>query len=169
MCHSLLFWVLGALIVSRLIFRARMRRLYGGGCGWGFGGGCGRRRFFRGPIDLGAPDPEPPFGRWARRWRQWEARQAAPAAAAKPVVDVAGSLELNQRQREIYDDVVARAKTSLPAPELAEALSILGREPFDRPALEFLIGEGDLADDLEHLHHSLTTEQRARLRDVTAA
>ena len=121
-----------------------------------------------GPIDLGAPDGERHFGRFARRWHRRRQRwhQEVRAAVKAPLVDVAGSLELNQRQRELFDEVLATAKDKLGAPELAEALAIIGREPFDRPALEFLVGKGELADDLEHLHFSLTAEQRARLRTV---
>src|SRR5439155_15250159 len=130
--HHFLFWILGALIVSRLVFRARMRRAWHGGCG---GGGCGRR-FVRlgGPIDLGAPDGDRHgrrhFRGWARRWRDDGGEELL--VSPKPTADVAAALELNQRQREIYDEVVTRAKTTLPVVSLAEALSIVGREPFDR-------------------------------------
>jgi len=153
MAHALLFGLLGAFVVSR-VMRRRWRHAYAHG-------GCAR---FRGvPIDLGAPDVERRFGwRSRRRWR------ADMRAAAAPV-DLAGSLELNQRQREIFDDVVAKAKTKLGAPELAEALAIVGREPFEREAVESLVGKGELADDLEQLHFSLTPEQRGKLRTVASA
>jgi hypothetical protein len=175
MSHPILFGVVAALIVSRLMFRLRMRRYYGRrACG----GGCGSWRH-GGPVDLGAPDGfdawdrhgrhHRQFARWARRWRREEAFAPATPPVATRTVDVVGALELNQRQREIYDEVIVSAKTRLAAPELAEALSILAREPFDRPALEFLVGKSELADDFEHLHHSLTAEQRAKLRDVTTA
>jgi hypothetical protein len=170
MHHPILFALLVGFVVSRLIFRARMRRFYGHG-------GCGRR--FGGPIDLGAPDLDGPgwsarrgrhFERWSRRWGRWSEELAQKRAAVKvPTVDVAGSLELNQRQREIYDEVLQKAKARLPVAELAEALAILGRDPFDRAALEFLVGKGELADDLEHLHFSLTAEQRAKLSAVASA
>jgi len=166
MAHPVLFGLLGAFIVSRLILRRRRwRHAYGHG-------GCGRR-FRSGPIVLGGLDEGrhfPPWGRRARRFRRWQRWQdEAQASAAVPSVDVAGSLEMNQRQREIFDDVVAKAKTKLAAPELAEAFSIIGREPFEREAVEFLVGKGELADDLEHLHFSLTPEQRAKLRSVASA
>ena len=166
MAHPVLFGLLGAFIVARLIRRRRWRHAYG------YGGGCGRH-FRGGPIDLGAPDSErrfPPWGRRARlrRWQRWQNDQQAQAQVT-PTVDVAGSLEMNQRQREIFDDVVTKAKTKLAAPELAEALGIIGREPYEREAVEFLVGKGELADDLEHLHFSLTPEQRAKLRSVASA
>ena len=167
MAHPVLFGLLGAFVVSRLIMRRRWRHAHGyGGCG---------RRFRGGPMVLGGLDEErrhfPPWGRAARRWRRWQRWQDEGSAEAKatPTVDVAGSLELNQRQREIFDEVVVKAKTKLAAPELAEAFSILGREPFEREAVEFLVGKGELADDLEHLHFSLTAEQRAKLRTVASA
>lgn len=172
MHHPILF-LLGAFLVGRLIFRARLRRWqrYGyGGCG----GGCGAR--FGGPIDLGAPDRDarrfPPWAR-SRRWRRWQERHAvdaggdAPSAAAP--VDVVGALELNQRQRELYDEAIGKARAKLAVPELAEALALVGREPYDREAVEFLVGKSELADDLEHLHFSLTPEQRAKLRAVASA
>ncbi|MDB4971586.1 MAG: hypothetical protein JWN44_7275 [Myxococcales bacterium] len=173
MLHSILIWMLAGFIVSRLLFRARMRRRFGhaggGGCGRGFHRRMGR---FGGAIDLGAPDAEGQrhFGRWGKRWSRWQSEMRDPGAgAARPVVDVIGTLELNQRQREIYDEVMTRAKSSLPAVSLAEALAIVGREPFDKPALDFLVANAELADDFEHLHHSLTAEQRAKLRAVASA
>ena len=164
MAHPVLFGLLGAFVVSRLLMRRRWRHAHGGG-------GCGHHRRFRGgPIDLGAPDVERGFGRRGRRWARWQQRQQEDSMVkAAPPVDVAGSLELNQRQRELFDEVVGKAKGKLATPELAEALGILGREPFDREALEFAVGKGELADDLEHLHFSLTAEQRAKLRSVASA
>jgi hypothetical protein len=171
MCHSVLLWILGGFILARLIFRIRMRRL-------GWHGGCGGRRFGRRfgrlgyPIDLGAPDEDdhPHFARWARRWRRDEMQKARPEQPIQPpVVDVPGALELNQRQRELYDEVVDKARTAIPVESLAEALAIVGREPFDRSALGFLVANGELVDDFEHLHHSLTAEQRAKLRTVASA
>lgn len=158
MHHPILLGLLAAFVVSRLVFRARMRR-------HGYGGGCGMRRFHRGgPIDLGAPERHRHFGRWGRRWRNW----GEDFEARKPV-DVKGSLELNQRQQELYDEVVARAKASLDVESLAEAIAAVGKEPFDRAEVEAIVHKVELVDDLEHLHHSLTPEQRARLRQVTAA
>jgi len=164
MAHPVLFGLLGAFVVSRLIMRRRWRHAHGHG-------GCGRRFRGGGPIDLGAPDQEGRHGRrFGRRWQRWgQFRDEARAEVKVPAVDVAGSLEMNQRQREIFDDVVTKAKTKLPAPELAEALGIIAREPFEREAVEFLVGKGELADDLEHLHFSLTPEQRAKLRSVASA
>ena len=164
MAHPILFGLLGAFVVSRLVMRRRWRHAHGGG-------GCGHHRFRGGPIDLGAPDAQRPFGRFGRRWQRWQRWQQAEerAEVKAPPVDVAGSLELNQRQRELFDEVVGKAKGKMATPELAEALGILGREPFDREALEFLVGKGELADDLEHLHFSLTAEQRAKLRSVASA
>jgi hypothetical protein len=163
MAHPVLFGLLGAFVVSRLVMRRRWRQAHA------HGGGCAR--FRGGPIDLGAPDVERRFGRrFGRRWQRWgRGYDEGRAAAAVAPIDVAGSLELNQRQREIFDDVVGKAKTRLGAPELAEALAIVGREPFEREAVELLVGKGELADDLEQLHFSLTPEQRGKLRAVASA
>jgi hypothetical protein len=166
MAHPILFGLLGAFIVSRLVLRGHRRH-------WRHAHGCGR--FGDGPIDLGAPDSrgapdlERRFGRFGRRWQRWQRHARAEVASAPPPANLAGSLELNQRQRELFDEVLDKAKRTLHAPELAEALGLLGREPFDRPALEFLVGHGELADDLEQLHFSLTTEQRGKLRTVAGA
>lgn len=169
MGHPILLSILGGFIISRLILRARMRRAYGGGCGR-----------FAGPLDLGAPDGGrrgdmfPPWGRRARHFRRWarwqaDANQRQPPPQPRAPIDLVGALELNQRQRELYDDVLAKARQTLRAGDLAEALALAGREPFDRQALGFLVGGEELVDDFEHLHHSLTAEQRARLREVTSA
>ena len=159
MHHPILWGLLAAFVVSRLVFRARMRRAYG------YGGGCGMRRFHRGgPMDLGAPDRHRHFGRWGRRWRNW-----GDEFAARQPIDVAGSLELNARQKEIYDEAIAKAKASLGVEPLAEALAAVGKEPFDRAEVEAIVQKPELVDELEHLHHSLTPEQRARLRAVTSA
>lgn len=154
MAHPILLGVLGGLVATRLFMRARSRRAWGGGCGG---------RFARGPIDLGAPEGNPHVGRWGRRWRGF----AGPAARAP--IELPGALELNARQKELYDDVVTKAKASLGAEALAEALAAVGREPFDRADVETVVQQKELVDDLEHLHHSLTPEQRARLRRVTSA
>ncbi|HEY2745209.1 MAG TPA: hypothetical protein VGL86_11320 [Polyangia bacterium] len=174
MGHPVLYGLLAAFIVSRVI-RFRMRRRWRHAYGYG-GGGCGGRFGFRrrGPIDLGAPDVEPRSGRRWGRWQRWgrwheDARATDGAVKAAAPRDVAGSLELNQRQRELFDEVVTQAKDKLAAAELAEALSIIAREPFEREAVEFLVGKGELADDLEHLHFSLTAEQRQKLRSVASA
>ncbi|HWE27401.1 MAG TPA: hypothetical protein VHB97_05330, partial [Polyangia bacterium] len=84
--------------------RRRWRHAHGGG-------GCGR--FRGGPIDLGAPDEERRGGRFGRhfgrrwqRWQRWQDNARGEARAAAPV-DVVGSLELNQRQRELFDEALA--------------------------------------------------------------
>jgi hypothetical protein len=159
MAHPILLGLLGGLVVTRLVMRARHRRAFAGGCGGRFG------RFSRGPMDLGAPDRERHFGRWGRRW----GRFAPNDDAARAPVDVKGSLELNARQKELYDEVVGKAKASLGAESLAEALAAVGREPYDRAEVETIVQKQELVYDLEHLHHSLTPEQRAKLRQVTSA
>lgn len=165
MHHPILLLLLGAFVLSRIL-RHHHRRCAWGGCG----GRCSRR--FGGPIDLGAPDGDADgrfrrrqaqFRRWSRRWRaEASTSRAAPS-------DVPGALELNQRQRELYDEVMERAKAQLSVEDLAETLAAVGREPFDRAAVEATVQSRDLVDDLEHLHHSLTPEQRARLRQVASA
>jgi hypothetical protein len=158
MAHPILLGVLGGLVAARLIMRARYRRAYGGG------GGCGGR-FARGPMDLGAPERHRHSGRWGRRWGRW----AGANDEARAPIDVAGSLELNARQKELYDEVVGKAKSALGVESLAEALAAVGREPFDRADVETIVQKPELVDELEHLHHSLTPEQRAKLRQVTSA
>jgi hypothetical protein len=177
--------ILSGAMLARMFVRARLRRLWafggGGGCGRG-GGGCGRfgRRGRRrsGPIDLGAPDPYRQvsetvgFDNYGWGWQQWRRQgPAATAALAKPAarVDVTTALELSARQKALYDEVLLKARAVLPAHGLAEALIAVGREPFGRDAVEVLVGHGELADDFEQLHHSLTPEQREKLRQVTGA
>src|SRR5579884_2695668 len=110
MHHPVLF-VIGLFLLARMFVRARMRRrwaLAGGG------GGCGMRRCGGGAIDLGAPDGE--LGRRGARWAPWGRHrrwQREMRATQKQGVDVVGALELNQRQREIYDDTVGKAKAKL--------------------------------------------------------
>ena len=80
MAHPLLFGLLGAFVVSRLLLRRRWRHAH-----------LGCARFSGGPIDLGAPDEErrfPPWGRAARRRRRWQRGQ-----------DEAGSPERRPRRR----------------------------------------------------------------------
>jgi hypothetical protein len=169
MHHPILF-VLGMFLLARLLFRrARCRRL-------GYAGPCGRLRGRRGPIDLGAPDDDTDGRDWlerrAIRWTQrWERGRrvspSPPSTPAPPVVDVAGALELNPRQRTLFEDVMAKAKSAVPTSTVAAALAAVAREPFSRDSVERMVGPGDLADDLLQLHHSLTSEQRAKLREVT--
>jgi hypothetical protein len=45
----------------------------------------------------------------------------------------------------------------------------IGSRAHDEAALEFLGGRGERVDELEQLHHSLTPEQRERLRQPSAA
>jgi hypothetical protein len=168
MHHPILLFV-GIFLLARFAMRrARWRRM-----GYAHGG-CGRFHSRRGPLDLGAPDEEVAprrlgrhrFSRWAQRW---ERGQRVDAPVAKQPVDVAGALELNPRQKSLFDDILAKAKGSLASATLAEALTEVAHEPFDRDRIEDIVGPGDLADDLLQLHHSLTPEQRAKLRQVTAA
>jgi hypothetical protein len=169
MAHPILFAVVGGLIASRIFMRMRMRRIYG------HGGGC-RHRFRHGPIDLGAPEGQHPFrgrgGPLSRfgRFRGF-GRRFGQEEQPKPARDVVSALALNTRQQELYSEVTDKAKSWLSTSDLAEALALVGREPFDRSALEFLIGseKHELVDDFEQLHHSLTADQRAALRDVTSA
>jgi hypothetical protein len=169
MHHPILWGLLAAFVVTRIIFRARMRRAYG------YGGGCGRfARFGHGPIILGgldAPAGHAHFGRWARRWHRWHGArpQDRQGSDTRVPVDVRGALELNARQQELFDDVVGKAKAAVDVGALAEALAAVGREPFDRAMVEAIVHKVELVDDFEQLHHSLTPEQRAQLRDVTAA
>jgi hypothetical protein len=173
--------IVGGAMIARMFVRARLRHLWAHGGG---GGGCGGRRFRRrwgrqggGPIDLGAPDPyrrvseTVGFDSYGWGWQKWQRRGPAAAAAALPraaaPVGVPAALELSARQKALYDEVMLKARPRLPAHGLAEALIAVGREPFGRDAIEVLVGRGELADDFEQLHHSLTPEQREKLRQVT--
>jgi hypothetical protein len=160
---TMLLGILGAAMLARFFTRARFRRA------WGYGR-CGR--YYATPIDLGAPDGDARFGgfpRFGRRGWRWERWPRDGAAARAPAVDVVTALELSARQKDLYDDVLSKAKKTLSAAALAEALIAVGREPFGRDAVEVLVGPGELVDDFEQLHYSLTPEQRAKLREVTSA
>ncbi len=178
MHHPLLF-LLGLFMMARLFARVRRRGMAFLGCG----GGChgrhfrlfGRRRWRHVPVDLGAPDEEwharqhmRRASRWAQRWEHGQ-RVTAPVPAAPPVTDLSRSLDLNARQRALFEDIVAKANGSVAKSVLAQALAEVAREPFAIEDVEVLDGRGDLADDLLQLHHSLTPEQRARLREATGA
>jgi hypothetical protein len=157
--HHPILLLLGGLLLVRLLVRARFRRFGHYGCHGRFGG----------PIVLGGLDEE--FGgRWLRRRARARFGRFVPETQlVRRPVDFGAALELSARQKELFDDVLAKARQALPPSTLAELLATVAREPFTREAVEFLVGPGELADDLEQLHHSLTTEQRAKLREVTAA
>jgi Spy/CpxP family protein refolding chaperone len=179
-----ILFILSSILVAKMLFRWRMHHA------WAHGGGCSRRRN-RGPIDLGAPDDDsrgyPGRGgsRFMRRWQRWQrdldaSTASAPFGSARaprggsgiaraPRADVAGALELNQRQQELFDEVMGRARNWVEPANLAEALAAVGREPYDRAEVEMLVGSVEISDDFEHFHHSLTAEQRAKLREVTSS
>ena len=148
MHHPILFAFLAAFVVTRLVSRMVFRRRFG----WAHGGGCGRAMHVRGP-------------RGFRRWREFEAPPGAERRTAP--VDLTASLELNGRQKALYDEVITRAKPSLSAAELADVLHAVAQEPFDRGAVEQRVSDRELVDDIEQLHDSLTPEQREKLRALT--
>jgi hypothetical protein len=182
--HHPFLWFLGGFLLVRLWIGIRLRRA------WMGVGRHGHPRFFSHHAWHWHPlfmmrwmrhterAHGHPFGHWfvhpfghrfAHRFAPpygapfvWTRGNGGTAVAPAPAIDFAALLELNPRQREIFEEVTRR--TSLRPAELAEAMSIVGREPFDRRALEFLTGEAELVDELEYLHDSLTAEQRARLR-----
>jgi hypothetical protein len=185
-----ILFILSSIFVAKMLFRWRMHHAWAHG-----GGGCARRRQ-RGPIDLGAPDDDdggPGRGsRFHRKWERWQRNVDFAAATVAPLArppratsagisgsvsgfgraprtDVASALELNQRQQEIYDEVMGRARNWVEPANLAEALAAVAREPYDRAEVESLVGSVDISDDFEHFHHSLTAEQREKLRQVTSA
>lgn len=185
-----ILFILSSIFVAKMLFRWRMHHA------WAHGGGCARRRHHNfGPIDLGAPDDDDGGSghgsRFHRKWERWQrnldfaAATVAPLArppratsagvtsvsgfARAPRTDVASALELNQRQQEIYEEVMGRARNWVEPTNLAEALAAVGREPYDRAEVESLVGSVEISDDFEHFHHSLTAEQRAKLREVTSA
>ena len=175
-----ILFILSTILVARMLFRWRLYHAW-------HGGGCHRRRNFRrGPIDLGAPDDDfpPRGGRFRRSWQRWQREADAPnlrrdvaagasivarSTARSPRQDVAGALELNQRQQQLFDEVMERARNWVEPSNLADALAAVGHEPFDRARVETLVGSIEISDDFEHFHHSLTAEQRAKLREVTAS
>ena len=177
-----ILFILSTILVAKMLFRWRMYHA------WAHGGGCHRRRRFRGgPIDLGAPDDDfpPRGGRFRRSWQRWQREADVPnprrnvasggaatvvrSTARAPRQDVAGALELNQRQQQLFDEVMERARNWVEPANLADALAAVGQEPFDRAQVETLVGSVEISDDFEHFHHSLTAEQRAKLREVTAS
>jgi hypothetical protein len=171
-----ILFILSTILVAKMLFRWRLHHAW-------YGGGCRRRRNFRrGPIDLGAPDDDfpPRGGRFRRSWQRWQREADVPnlrrnvaagaaTGARAPRRDVASALELNQRQQQLFDEVMERARNWVEPANLADALAAVGREPFDRAEVETLVGSVEISDDFEHFHHSLTAEQRAKLREVTAA
>lgn len=185
-----ILFILSSILVAKMLFRWRMHHAW-------MHGGCSRRRN-RGPIDLGAPDDDDLRGRWRRGggrfgrgddhgFRRWQrdlrdlgdvdakataassvGRAARTINRATPRTDVAGALELNQRQQQLFDEIMERARNWVEPANLADALAAVGHEPFDRAEVETLVGSVEISDDFEHFHHSLTAEQRAKLREVTA-
>ena len=151
--------LVGGLIASKMLFRARYRRAR---CGAG-----GHARRWHGP---------------GARWRRGDTggdggvtvQAAAPVDSARLLDARLAPLELSQRQaeeaREAFADVAAalgatwRGWSGLP-----EALAAVGAEPFDRARAAAALGEldGETArraiDALEHVHNILTSEQRALL------
>ena len=176
-----ILFILSTIFVARMLFRWRMYHA------WAHGDGCHRRRRFRGgPIDLGAPDEDflPRGDRFRRSWQRWQRDAEVPnlrrtvagesvrqvrSTARPPRQDVAGALELNQRQQQLFEEVMERARNWVEPANLADALAVVGHEPFDRARVETLVGSVEISDDFEHFHHSLTAEQRAKLREVTAS
>jgi hypothetical protein len=152
--------LVGGLIASKMLFRARYRRAR---CGAG-----GHARRWHGP---------------GGRWRRGDAGSdggisvqapPAPVDSARLLDARLAPLELSQRQaeeaREAFADVAAalgatwRGWSGLP-----EALAAVGSEPFDRARAAAALGEldGETArhalDALEHVHNILTPEQRDQL------
>ena len=84
----------------------------------------------------------------------------------EPIPDLAARLQLRPEQRRQYAELLARLRARLAAPELSEALALLARIPFDRPALAFLVGPVPLIDELARFHATLTPAQLARLRGL---
>ena len=144
MCTSVLLGVVGGALVAKLLLRRRFYR--GGGCG-GFArhGGFGR---FRGWHD------------------------ADVAESGIDLASLAGTLELNARQREDASEVLTKlADAGVRGDKLKAALALAGADTFEPILVEEALGFADLGprgkevlDGLEHLHHILTPEQRQKLR-----
>ena len=152
--------LVGGLIASKMLFRARHRHAR---CG---GGGHARR--WHGP---------------GARWRRGDAggdggisvqAPPAPVDSARLLVARLAPLELSQRQAEEAREAFADVASALGVAwrgwsGVGEALSAIGAEPFDRARAAAALGEldGETArhalDALEHVHNILTPEQRALL------
>ena len=167
MAHPVLFGLLGAFVISPL-----------GACAVAGGTRTAavvvRRRFRGGPIDLGAPDVERAAVASVVAWRRWQTVAApwrrrrgavvkAPARRRGRLARAQSAAARTVRRRRGQGEGEARRRS------WPRRSRIIAREPFEREALEFLVGKGELADDLEHLHFSLTPEQRAKLRAVASA
>ncbi len=141
MFHPVILGVIGGALVAKMVLRRRYARA--GGCAGGMAEG-------------------------GRHWRRGRglARWTAPAPAVQ-LATLIGSLELNARQKEEFDEVLATVRNAVGVekidawPGLGKALRVAGTEPFDRAELAEL--PEDAVDGLEHLHNILTPEQRERL------
>lgn len=181
MCHSLLFGLLIGALATRLFFRMRYLRHFGGGC---YGGRCGGRfGRFEGRFDGGrwrAGFPGAPFGvgqagatgAAGAAGQAGAAAQAAGAAAQRPVAELVGGLELNPRQQVEVSTVLALLTEQVGDRGLqaSAALRAVASEPFDRMGAEDALAtvapalRRELVDGLEHVHTILIPEQREVLR-----
>jgi len=187
MCTILFF--LGGLMLAKLIMFRRWRRFarlaYGGGWGGSGGGGCGRgwhhRRHHGGgwggtTIVIGGLDHDwsggggGGFGR-ARRTVVGDA-EVVTTGVRQQLAALWKRLELNQRQREEVDEVMATIEGAIGRERLDgltaifPALAAIVEEPFAAERVRAALGpdaSGPVVDALEHLHYVLTPEQRALL------
>ena len=150
MCGTVAIGLLGGLVASKLLFRARFRRHH----------------------------HHPHHGGWGR-WRRARFDAPPPPVVEldtqKALDKLLGPLELSQRQaeeaREAFADVAQALGTRWSNwSGLEEALNAVAAEPFDQARAQAAIGASEQAklavDALEHVHNILTPEQRDRLEQA---
>jgi hypothetical protein len=180
-----LLWVVGGLMLAKLIMFRCWRRL----AAFGGYGGCGRgrwhhRRWGRGghgtTILIGGLDHDWSAGGGGgfrmRHTVVGDAEVVTPSSRGGVRQRLAAlwkRLELNQRQREEVDEVVAILEAEVGRDELDRtpaifaALRAISGEAFSVEGVRAALGplaSKSAVDALEHLHYVLTPEQRALLR-----
>jgi Spy/CpxP family protein refolding chaperone len=163
MLSGIIAGAVGALVVSKVMWRVRRGRCGGGGCG---GGGYGFRRGGWGRHARFGHHGGFMRGGGGRRRLEWLLRD----------------LELNPRQREEVEAVIHEVRDKLGGLELGNirgnlgsVVEAFGDESFDRGKLDAVAAQKGEAfqqakkavlDGLERVHDILIPEQRARLRQL---
>ena len=115
MFHPVILGVIGGALVAKMVLRRRFTRA-AADCAGGMAAG-------------------------GRHWRRTRgiSRWTTPAPAVQ-LATLIGSLELNARQKEEFDEVLATVRNAVGVekidawPGLGKALRVAGTEPFDRAA-----------------------------------
>ena len=134
MAHPILLGVLAGIFVAKLVARRR-HRFAGGGFA---GGGCGGygARFDASRGGHGGYGHHPFRGFWGRRAGGFGGTVAARVApASERLATLAADLELNKRQKEEFDAVIARIREVLgsgfEAWPAGDALALVASGAFD--------------------------------------